>query len=86
MEVRACDATEGIDRNSDVASSERRKRGDAGWWSGGHDAIVGESRREEDVGKAGVRGYLGVAMSAGEMKRDGPPPYSRAIQILWCGC
>lgn len=37
---------------------------------------------EDGVGKAGVNGYLGVAINAGEMYRDGPPPYKRAMQIL----
>lgn len=82
MEERACDATEGIDRNSEVARSESRNRGDAGCWSGGHGEITGGSMRVVGVGKPGVRGYLGVAMSAGEMKREGPPPYKRAMQIL----
>ena len=41
------------------------------------------SKSDVDVGKPGVSGYFGVAISAGEINRDGPPPYKRAMQILW---
>ena len=30
----------------------------------------------------GVRGYAGVGIRSGDIQRDGPPPYNRAIHIL----
>ena len=71
-----------MERNKEVARSDSRKRGDAGWWSAGQGKITGGSMRDEAVGKPGDKGYLGVAMSAGDMYNDGPPPYNRAMQIL----
>ena len=78
-----------------MESNDNKKRGDAGWYPGGNVGAVDMSRLggrilEADVdvlsveveANGGVRGYAGVGIRSGDIQRDGPPPYNRAIHIL----
>jgi hypothetical protein len=76
MALSACDAVEGIERNSAVARRESKNRGVAGWCPGGKSACGA------GPGNEGVSGFKGVGCKDCDTCKGGPPPYSRAIHIL----
>lgn len=69
--------TEGMERYMDVAMSERRNRGVAGWWCGGGGMYAGVGARKLEVSGCDIDG-----INVGDTDRDGPPPYNRAMHIL----